>query len=157
MAGWIVYVAVEGAVGPNPGYFAAALVIGLWAEVLAAFRRKPATIYIVTAIFPLVPGGGMYYTMLHSVRGDLWAAILSGYQTLGAAGAIAAGLAVSSALSRLASLRSLARRFEALPRRGPRLGPSLPTRNDASERTEFESRFENLFEGGGGSGRGWHD
>ncbi len=142
VAGWIVYSVASRASGPAQGYFAAALVIGILAEILAARQKKPATIYIVTAIFPLVPGSGMYYTMLHSVRGDLWAAILSGYDTLSSAGAIAAGLAVSSALSRLVSLRTIATRMVKTP--GPGSVEAGP-RSDALERSSFES------------GSGWHD
>ena len=147
VVGWIVFSAVSQASGPAHGYFAAALVIGILAEILATRQKKPATIYIVTAIFPLVPGSGMYYTMLHSVRGDLWAAILSGYDTLSSAGAIAAGLAVSSALSRLVSLRTIAKRVV----KSPRLpSSSVGPRPDALERSSFESR-------NGGSGDGWRD
>lgn len=153
VAGWLVFDMVSKASGPAQGYFVAALAIGIYAEVLAALQKKPATIYVVTAIFPLVPGGGMYYTMLHSVRGELWLAIASGYDTLTAAGAIAAGLAVSSALSRLVSLRSIARRLADQPPRPPRR-PRLPTggrgQGDAGERDSFESRE-------GGSGEGWRD
>ncbi|HOX33120.1 MAG TPA: threonine/serine exporter family protein [Spirochaetales bacterium] len=100
------------------GYFAAAAAIGLWSEALAAARRKPATVYMICGIIPLVPGGGMYYTMLEYVRGNTWASVSTGFAALQAAGAIAAGLAVSSATSRLLSLRALARR--ALGSRGPR-------------------------------------
>jgi len=141
--GWLVYTltskagAPEGVVYAAQGYFVASLVIGIFAEVVAALLKKPATIYVVTGIFPLVPGGGMYYTMLHSVRGEAWTAMFSGYETLSAAGAIAAGLAVSSALSRLLSLRSIARRIATPPERLPRFsGP----RTDSVEREEFEAR-----------------
>lgn len=158
-AGWFVFEAASGALfgavaagsaagsaeasqtaplwaSPTLGYFVAALFIGLYAEILAAVLRKPATIWIVTAIFPLVPGGGMYYTMLNSVRGDLWQAIRSGFDTLSAAGAIASGLAVSSAFSRLFSLRALAKRFsEQRPGR-----PTLPgALNDEAERRRLDA------------------
>ncbi|HUX39078.1 MAG TPA: threonine/serine exporter family protein [Rectinemataceae bacterium] len=120
--GWFVFELASGALlarlatgsswnSPTLGYFVAALFIGLYAEIVAAVLKKPATIWIVTAIFPLVPGGGMYFTMLNSVRGDLWESVRSGFETLSAAGAIASGLAVSSALSRLLSLRSITRRL----------------------------------------------
>ena len=53
----------------------------------------------------------MYRTMLESVRGNLMGSLSVGFETLMAAGAIAAGLAVSSAISRLLSLKDLARRI----------------------------------------------
>jgi uncharacterized membrane protein YjjB (DUF3815 family) len=110
--GWWLYSAVGAASSEAAGYFAAAAFIGLYAEVVASLRKRPAAIYIVSAILPIVPGGGMYYTMLNSVRGDLYASLGTGFETLQAAGAIAAGLAVSSALSRLVSLDRLARRLK---------------------------------------------
>lgn len=109
--GWGVYAVARDAGTGTAAYFAAAAVIGLWAEISAAVVQRPASIYIVCAILPIVPGGGMYQTMLESVRGDLMGSLTVGFQTLMAAGAIAAGLAVSSALSRLLSLKDLARRI----------------------------------------------
>ncbi len=109
--GWAVFAALTRAAGSEAvGYFCAAAAIGLWSETLAAGLRRPATVYMICGIIPLVPGAGMYYTMLEYVRGSAWLAITTGLAALQAAGAIAAGLAVSSAASRLLSLRSLARR-----------------------------------------------
>lgn len=93
-------------------YFIAAALIGLWAEIAAVIVKKPASIYIVSAILPIVPGGGMYRTMLESVNGNLQGSLQAGFETLMAAGAIAAGLAVSSALSRLLSFNSIAKRLK---------------------------------------------
>lgn len=109
--GWLVYSAVGAASSTGASYFAAAAAIGLYAELVAAVGGRPASVYIVCSILPIVPGGGMYYTMLHSVRGDLWGSLRVGFETLQAAGAIAAGLAVSSAVSRLVSLPGLVRRL----------------------------------------------
>ncbi|MDA8426883.1 MAG: threonine/serine exporter family protein [Treponema sp.] len=107
--GWAVYMLVSSVTAAQAvGLFAAAAVIGLWAEFVAAFLRRPASVYIVCAIIPLVPGGGMYYTMLASVKGQTWNALTTGLATLQAAGAIAAGLALSGAFARLLSLRRLA-------------------------------------------------
>jgi uncharacterized membrane protein YjjB (DUF3815 family) len=114
---WAISSPVIAATGSQAaGFFVAATVIGLWAEFLAIILRRPASIYIVCAIIPLVPGSGMYYTMLASVKGETLNALSAGLQTLQAAGAIAAGLALSGALAHLLSLRALSRH---LPRRDP--------------------------------------
>jgi len=117
--GWGVYSLALDAGSPKTAFFAAALVIGLWAEIVAVIVKRPASIYIVCAILPIVPGSGMYQTMLESVNGNLPGSLQAGFETLMAAGAIAAGLAVSSAISRLLSLSSLGRRFR-LRWRAPR-------------------------------------
>lgn len=79
--------------------FVAALVISAYAEVMARVRKCPVTGYLLVAIFPLVPGGGIYYTMEHAISGQTDAFLVSFLHTLGLAGAIAVGvLLVSSAV-----------------------------------------------------------
>ncbi len=79
--------------------FVAALVISAYAEVMARIRKCPVTGYLLVAIFPLVPGGGIYYTMEHAINGETDAFLASFLHTLGLAGAIAVGvLLVSSAV-----------------------------------------------------------
>lgn len=79
--------------------FLAALVISAYAEVMARIRKCPVTGYLLVAIFPLVPGGGIYYTMEHAINGETDAFLASFLHTLGLAGAIAVGvLLVSSAV-----------------------------------------------------------
>ena len=136
--GWGCYSLAVAAGSMSSAFFVAAAVIGIWAEIVAAVAKRPASIYIVCAILPIVPGSGMYQTMLESVRGNLDGSLQAGFTTLMAAGAIAAGLAVSSALSRILSLDTFARRLasrDRKPRPGgpaskavaPRSGTDAPT------------------------------
>jgi uncharacterized membrane protein YjjB (DUF3815 family) len=109
--GWAVAAPLQAAgVSQAAAYCAASMVIGVWAELVAALRKRPASVYVACGIIPLVPGGGMYYTMLAYVQGDSAKGLATAFSTLGAAGAIAVGLAVSGAVSRLLSLRRLGRR-----------------------------------------------
>jgi uncharacterized membrane protein YjjB (DUF3815 family) len=120
--GWAVSMPILAATGSQAfAYLVASMVIGIWGEVVAAIRTRPASVYIICAIIPLVPGAGMYYTMLEYVRGNNWNGLATGLATLLAAGSIAVGLAISSAVSRLISLGALARRLSA-PRRRTELG-----------------------------------
>jgi len=80
-------------------YFFAALVISAYAEIMARIRKCPVTGYLLVAIFPLVPGGGIYYTMEYAIRGEADAFLASLLHVLGLAGALAVGvLLVSSAV-----------------------------------------------------------
>ncbi|MBN1241924.1 MAG: threonine/serine exporter family protein [Spirochaetales bacterium] len=89
--------------GSDPmAYFIAAIAVGLYAEAVATIMRAPATVMIVSSIIPLVPGGGMFYTMSEATAGDAAGAAATGFATLLLAGAIAAGLAVAAAVARLA-------------------------------------------------------
>ncbi|MCI8651327.1 MAG: threonine/serine exporter [Oscillospiraceae bacterium] len=79
--------------------FVAALVISAYAEIMARIRKCPVTGYLLVAIFPLVPGGGIYYTMEYALNGEIDQFLASFLHTLGLAGAIAVGvLLVSSAV-----------------------------------------------------------
>lgn len=84
-------------------YSIASFSVGVFAEIGAVVFRQPATVGIVPGIIPLVPGGGMYETMLAVITGSLNNALQIGFSTLCIAGSIAVGLAIASSLARLAS------------------------------------------------------
>ena len=50
-------------------FFIGTLALALYAEIMARVRRAPATGYLHVALFPLVPGGGIYYTMEYCIAG----------------------------------------------------------------------------------------
>ena len=77
----------------------------VFAEVLARRLKTPATLFVVPAILPLVPGGSLYYTMENVVHGRMEAARSFGTQTLIAALALAAGISFVVALRELQSRR----------------------------------------------------
>ena len=79
----------------------AAVVIAAYAEIMARVRRCPVTGYLLVAIFPLVPGGGVYYTMEHAVNGENELFLDTFLHTLGLAGAIAVGVLLVSSLVRM--------------------------------------------------------
>ena len=99
---WGVYLLVQ---TRAPGVFlpnlAAALFSSAWADLLARLRKCPATLFLVPAIIPLVPGSSLYYAMEAVVNGDYAAATDFGRATLGCALAIAAGISVISVLHQL--------------------------------------------------------
>ncbi|MBU0928132.1 MAG: threonine/serine exporter family protein [Spirochaetes bacterium] len=99
---WGAYLAAAAATGSDSlSFFAASFAVGLYAEAAAALLKRPATLFIISAIIPLVPGAGMYRTMFEAVAGNASAAAATGFQTLIMAGAIAGGLAVASSVSRI--------------------------------------------------------
>lgn len=52
------------------GFFLGTLLMAALSEVLARVMRMPATIFIIPAIIPLVPGLGLYQTMNYFVHGQ---------------------------------------------------------------------------------------
>ncbi len=81
-------------VGEVTSYFLASVVLAVYSQILARVRRCPATVFLVTASIPLIPGGGLYQTMRYAMdtRWDLF--IAQGLQTLLLAVAIAAGMLI---------------------------------------------------------------
>ena len=75
-----------------------ALVGALYAEITAKLTKSPATQYLACAIIPLVPGGGLYYTMYHFVTGDLDAFHAQLTQTARVAAGLAVGIMLVSVL-----------------------------------------------------------
>ncbi len=101
-AGWVAYLALASSTGSqSAAYMTGALCVGILAELFAVIFRKPATVYIVPGIIPLVPGGGMYETMLMAVLGRMDDMAKVGFAALTAAGAIAVGIALASSFARL--------------------------------------------------------
>ena len=91
--------------------FFAALVISIWSELMARLRKCPVTSYLLVALFPLVPGGGIYYTMEHAINGETSQFLSSLLHTLGLAGALATGVLIASSLMRLILVAQYKRRY----------------------------------------------
>ena len=64
-------------------------------------RAADGTVFLITGIIPLVPGGGLYYTMDYLINGDFAMFTSKGIQTAAAAGAIAAGASMVTSLVRM--------------------------------------------------------
>lgn len=100
--GWLIYMlALKLELSTTTSMFFASLVIGLYSEIMARVHKAPVTIFVVCALIPLVPGGGMYYTMLESVKGNINTSLQLGLETLTNAGALAVGIVLISSLSRV--------------------------------------------------------
>ena len=80
-AGWAVYVLASGYVSGAGASFAAAVV-----------NRCPVTIFLISGIFPLVPGAGIYWTVYYLVTEQLGLAVYTGYEAVKAAVAIVLGI-----------------------------------------------------------------
>ena len=75
----------------------------VYAETMARVRKYPAISYLVIAIFPLIPGAGVYYTMCHAVEGNMDLFASKGMETATIAGAIALGILLVSTAFRMAN------------------------------------------------------
>ena len=99
---WAVYdLGIMYGISEYMSYFIASAVASLFAEIMARIRKYPAISYLVVSVFPLLPGGGIYYTMCHAVNGDTALFSQRGMQTISIAGAMAVGILMISTLFRL--------------------------------------------------------
>lgn len=100
--GWLVYLVsaplLDSAVLQS---FFAAIAISAYSEIMSRIRKCPVTGYLLVAFFPLVPGGGIYYTMEHAISGETDLFIQTGLQTLGVAGSLAVGVLLVSSMVRM--------------------------------------------------------
>ena len=82
--------------------FLASAAIGLYSEMMARLRRCPVTGYLLVALLPLVPGGGIYFAMSYCVSGDIQRFLDTLLHTFGMAAALAVGAMMTSSLFRAA-------------------------------------------------------
>lgn len=76
-------------------------IMSILARLLSAVRKCPATVFLITGIFTLVPGAGIYYTAYYLIMGNVNDAILKGIETFKIAGAIVLGIVFGSAVPQL--------------------------------------------------------
>jgi uncharacterized membrane protein YjjB (DUF3815 family) len=77
-------------------YFAAALMVGLLCELTARIKERTTTLYLVSAIIPLVPGLGLYRTIMYAANNDYDQALATGSATIAGIGAIALALTIAT-------------------------------------------------------------
>lgn len=100
--GWLVYL-LMGLCSATifPRYLAAAVAITLYSEWMARVRRCPVTSYLIIALLPLVPGGGIYHAMRYSLSGDNQQFLATLLNVFGIAGTLALGALLASSAVRL--------------------------------------------------------
>ena len=92
---WVVYLFMQHFVeGYFVLYLAAAIFVGIYAEIMARVNKAPATIFLTASAVPLIPGGSLYYTMLGLVEKNEALFAESGVAALTIALAISLGFVV---------------------------------------------------------------
>lgn len=107
--GWAVFlISQSAALSTVAASFFAALSVGVLGELCAIRFRRPATVFIIPGILPLVPGYGLYYTMLSIIEKNYSKAAQLGVTAIFVAFAIASGLIISSTVGRFMRSRHAA-------------------------------------------------
>ncbi|MDO4331763.1 MAG: threonine/serine exporter family protein [Eubacteriales bacterium] len=94
-AGWAVYVILwEGLHfwSESVAVFLATVLVIFLSRLCAVWQRCPVTIFLISGIFPLVPGAGIYWTSFYLVTNQLAEASARGFAAVKAAIAIVLGI-----------------------------------------------------------------
>lgn len=76
--------------------FLGSIALSLYAEIFARICKTPVTTFLICALIPLVPGGGMYRTMLAAIQGEVIKALTIGIDTIAIAGILVLGILMVS-------------------------------------------------------------
>lgn len=100
--GWTLYTFLfQNSIETVSANFIASLAVALLGEIFARIDKKPVTAFVIPGIIPLVPGYGIYRTMLNLLQDNLQTGIELGLTTLFSSGAIAIGIIVVSSVARI--------------------------------------------------------
>ncbi|MGN8889201.1 threonine/serine exporter family protein [Dysosmobacter sp. HCP28S3_G4] len=101
--GWLVYLLPDNW-GSVARFLTATVVVAVLSEIFARILKTPATIFLIIGIIPMVPGGGIYYTLEALINGDMPLFVQRGMETAASAGAIAVGCSLVSSVARIIAL-----------------------------------------------------
>lgn len=102
MLAWVVYTLVFSIYGSAVGAtFTGALAASFASQLIARFKKMPITITLLPGIIPLVPGAGMYFTMISLLQEDYDQALFKGTETLMIATAISCAVIIASSVYKL--------------------------------------------------------
>ena len=96
--GWIFYSVISNNLSaPTLGNVVGAFALTFFSRAIASKRKNPVTVYLISGIFPLVPGAGIYYTSYYLIMNDMVNFCQAGLSTLKTAGAIVMGIILGMA------------------------------------------------------------
>lgn len=99
--GWLVYLLSAGVGTDIMQNLLAAMAVAIFSEFMARIFKTPATVFLIIGILPLVPGGGIYYTMEYCIKGNTAMFLEKGLHTFAIAGAIAVGVSLVASIVRI--------------------------------------------------------
>lgn len=85
----------------NTSLFLAAISFATYSEIMARVRKTTDTTFAISALIPLVPGKGMYLTMMAVINNDTATAVNTGLATLADATLLAVGIIFVSTIVKL--------------------------------------------------------
>ena len=90
--GWLIYLCLQPVSSAAIATFCATVAVILLSRWFAVRKRCPATLFLISGIFPLVPGAGIYWTAYYTVNNQLSMALETGFGAVKSAVAIVLGI-----------------------------------------------------------------
>lgn len=90
---------------PLLAFFLGTTLIAMLGEIFARRLKMPATIFIFPGVIPIVPGLGLYNTILALVQNDIFLALETGFNTILNIGCMAIAMALVSLIAFKLSLK----------------------------------------------------
>ena len=103
MIGYAMFVYLKEEIGVYTSLMLSSFTVGFISEVMARVLKGPATVFLVGALIPLVPGMTAYYTALYASKGLRELALSTGIDTVLQAGSIVVGVSLAATIFKLAT------------------------------------------------------
>lgn len=103
MIGYVLFVYFKDILGVYTSLILSSFTVGFISEVMARVLKGPATVFLVGALIPLVPGMTAYYTALYASKGLRSLALSTGIDTILQAGSIVVGVSLAATIFKLAT------------------------------------------------------
>ncbi len=124
-SGFLVYCLTIPYVSTPLASFFATLVVVLASRLLAVYQKCPITVFLISGIFPVVPGSNVYYTAYYFVTDDLSLANKYGVDSVKIAFAIVLGIILIFSIPKQYFLPKHQQQINIKPRVGIRRKPPL--------------------------------
>lgn len=97
MAGWIIFLSISKftSLGIITGTLFAATGVAILSRYFAIWQKCPSTVFLICGIFPLIPGGGVFWSAYYVVSNQLMSALNSGFTAIKLTAAIVVGIIIS--------------------------------------------------------------
>ncbi|KDR93934.1 Uncharacterized membrane protein YjjB, DUF3815 family [Peptoclostridium litorale DSM 5388] len=100
--GWTIYFFLKHSGFSSPfSSLIAAIVVSILGEIFARVDKKPVTAFIIPGIVPLVPGYGMYLSMINLINNRFYDAAVVGTDAILTGGSIAMGIIMVSSFAKI--------------------------------------------------------
>ncbi|MCR1950118.1 MULTISPECIES: threonine/serine exporter family protein [Clostridium] len=115
--GWFIYkFSLKVGSSDTTALFLASVGLSVYSEIFARILKTPVTTFVIAALIPLVPGGGMYYTMVEVITGNVMKSLETGIKTLASAGVLALGVILVSTITKTLIRYNLSKKVKVDPK-----------------------------------------